>query len=108
VADEQERFLGTYFDREGVLRIAKALIVLSWVVAGIYAADFVIGMGVFGLQYARGLLTGLGPTDVMQNVLYILERPIHGILYFAILQVLARGLQIALDVEDNTRRAARR
>ena len=53
-------------------------------------------------------LAGLGFTDIFQNLLYILERPLHGMIYFAVLQTLGRGLLIALDVEENTRRAARK
>lgn len=105
--DKDKRFLGTYFDREAVIRWSRVLAVLAWVVAGIYAVDLVLGLTVFGLQMARGFMLGLGPTDLAQNILYILERPLHGVLYFAILMVLSQGLLIALDVEENTRRAAR-
>jgi hypothetical protein len=77
------------------------------VAAGIYAFDLLLGLTVMTLQYARGFMVGLGFTDALQNVLYIIERPIHGILYFGLLQALSHGLLIALDVEDNTRREAR-
>jgi hypothetical protein len=60
-----------------------------------------------GLQAARGFMVGMGPTDLAQNVLYIVERPLHGVLYFALLQALSKGLLILLDMEENTRRAAR-
>ncbi len=108
MSEGNERFLGTFFDRDSVIRIARVLLVLSWVVAAIYAADVVVGLAGFGLQFARGFMGGMGFTDIFQNLLYILERPLHGIVYFAILQTLGRGLLIALDVEDNTRRAARK
>ena len=49
-------------------------------------------------------MVGLGPTDLLQNFLYIIERPVHGMLYFALLQALSKGLLIALDMEENTRR----
>ncbi len=55
----------------------------------------------------RGLIIGMGLTDNLQNILYILERPLHGMLYFAGMQAASKGLLIFLDVEDNTRRAAR-
>ncbi len=108
MSEGNERFLGTFFDRDSVIRIARVLLVLSWVVAAIYAADVLFGLAGFGLQFARGFLSGMGFTDLFQNLLFILERPLHGIVYFAILQTLGRGLLIALDVEDNTRRAARK
>ncbi len=107
MAEQKEHFLGAYFDRDGVLRLARLLVILSWVVVGIYAVDLALGLGVMFLQYVRGFMPGMGFTDALQNLVYIFERPVHGIVYFAVLQALARGLQIFMDVEDNTRRAAR-
>jgi hypothetical protein len=105
--DHDKRFLGTYFDRDSVIRWSKVIAGLAWVVAAIYTVDLILGMTVMLLQMARGLMFDLGPTDVAQNVLYIVERPLHGVLYFALLQALSQGLLIALDMEENTRRAAR-
>lgn len=108
MADGNEKFLGTYFDRDAVIKMARVIAVLSWVVAGIYILDILVGGGVFALQYFRGLMPGLGFTDIVQNIIYLLERPLHGVLYFAAMQAVSKGLLIFLDVEDNTRRAARR
>jgi hypothetical protein len=108
MANENERFLGTYFDRDAVIRMARIVAILSWVVAGIYILDILVGGGVFLLQYMRGFMNGMGFTDILQNILYILERPLHGMLYFAAMQAVSKGLLIFLDVEDNTRRTARR
>ena len=105
--EKERRFLGTYFDRDSVIRWSKVIAALAWVVAAIYAADLVLGVTVLVLQIGRGFMVGLGPTDLLQNVLYIIERPLHGVLYFALLQALAQGLLMALDMEENTRRAAR-
>jgi hypothetical protein len=105
--DKQTRFLGTYFDRDLVMRLSRTLSILSWVVVAIYAADLALGLTVIGLQYARGFMVGMGVTDLLQQLLYVIERPLHGILYFAVLETLAHGLLIALDIEDNTRREAR-
>ena len=107
MSDQEGRFLGTYFDRDIVIRWSRIIAILSWVVAAIYAADLVVGLTVMILQYVRGFMMGMGMTDVLQSLLYIIERPLHGILYFALLQVMSKGLLIALDVEENTRRAAR-
>lgn len=106
--DSHVSFPATYFDRDSVIRMAQVIAILSWVVAGIYALDVVVGLGVFLLQVLRGFLGGLGFTDYLQNILMILERPLHGVLYFAAMQAVAKGLLIFLDVEDNTRRAARK
>ncbi len=108
MSEGKERFLGTFFDRDAVLRISRVLLILSWIVVVLYAADLLIGLTTFGLQYVRGFLTGMGFTDLFQQLLFILERPLHGILYFAVIQTLGRGLLIGLDLEENTRRAARK
>ncbi|MFH1186046.1 MAG: hypothetical protein V1755_13560 [Chloroflexota bacterium] len=107
MSDRQTRFLGTYFDRDVMMRLSRILGVLSWVVAAIYAADLTLALTVMGVQYARGFMVGMAVTDLLQQLLYIIERPLHGILYFAVLQSLSHGLLIALDIEDNTRRERR-
>ena len=104
----ERKFLGTYFDRDGVMRLSRILRTLAWVVAGIYALDLLVGLGTFGLQYLRGFIGGLGITDLAQNLLFILERLVHGVVYFAVLQTLAEGILILMDVEDNTRAAGSR
>ena len=108
MSDTKEKFLGTYFDRDAVFRMARILAVLSWVVAAIYAADLVVSLGIWILQYIRHLIMPLGPTDFAQQMLFIFERPLHGVLYFGAMQAVSKGLLIMLDIEDNTRRAARK
>src|SRR5512138_3204177 len=98
MSESKEQFLGTYFDRDAVLRMAKVIAILSWVVAGIYAFDLVLSLGVLILQYVRHIIMPLGPTDVAQNLLFIFERPLHGILYFAVMQAVAKGMLILLDL----------
>jgi hypothetical protein len=108
MAEEKPRFLGTYFDRDAVIRMAKVIAILSWVVAAIYAADLIVGLGVWILQYIRHLIVLMGPTDFAQQMLYIFERTLHGVLYFAAMQAVSKGMLMMLDIEDNTRRAARK
>ncbi len=108
MTEKQEKFLGTYFDRDAVLKMARVIGWLSWVVAAIYILDVIVAGGVFLLQYVRGLMPGMGFTDIAQQTLFILERPLHGVLYFAAMQAVSKGLLILLDMEDNTRRAARK
>ncbi len=108
MTNENQKFLGTYFDRDAVIRMARVIAILSWIVAGIYIVDIVLAAGVFGLQYMRGFMVGQGFTDSLQIIVYTAERPLHGMLYFAAMQAVSKGLLIFLDVEDNTRRAARR
>ena len=108
MTEEKPRFLGTYFDRDAVIRMAKIIAILSWVVAAIYLADVAVSLGIWILQYIRHLIMPMGPTDIAQQMLFILERPLHGALYFAAMQAVSKGLLMMLDIEDNTRRAARK
>ena len=103
---KNEKFMGTYFDRDSVVRVSRWAEILSWVVAGVYALDLLLAVGVFVLQYVRGFWAGLGPTDVFTNLLYIVERPFRGVVYFIALQAIGKALLILMDMEDNTRRAA--
>jgi hypothetical protein len=49
----------------------------------------------------------MGFTDVAQNVIWLCEQPLRGLVYFIVLQGVAQALLIVMDIEDNTRRAAR-
>jgi hypothetical protein len=49
----------------------------------------------------------MGFTDAAQSILYLFEQPLRGVVYFIVLQGLAQGLLMLMDMEDNTRRAAR-
>ncbi len=108
MSESKEHFLGTYFDRDAVLRMARVIAILSWVVVGLYVLDLAVSLGQFLLQYVRGFMQGMGFTDMLMNVVYILERPLHGALYFAAMQAVSKGMLILLDVEDHTRRAAKK
>ncbi len=108
MTEEKQRFLGTYFDRDAILRMARVIAILSWVVAAIYIFDLVLALGIWFLQYIRHLIMLQGFTDYAQQILFILERPMHGALYFAAMQAVSKGMLMMLDIEDNTRRAARK
>jgi hypothetical protein len=101
-------FLGTYFDRDTVLRVARWAEILSWVVAVIYVADMILAVGVFVLQTVRGFWVWAGPTDMATNILLIIERPFRGIVYFVALQAIGKALLILMDMENNLRQAARK
>ena len=105
---KNEKFLGTYFNPDIVVRLSRWADILSWVVVTVYAVDLLLALGVFILQYARGMWVGLGPTDLVTNVLYIIERPFRGVVYFIALQGIGKTLLILMDMEENTRRAARK
>ena len=99
-------FLGTYFDKDVVIRVARWADILSWIVVVVYAMDIILSAGVFVLQIVRGFWAGMGPTDMASNILLILERPFRGIVYFVALQAIGKALLILMDMEENLRRTA--
>ena len=101
-------FLGTYFDRSVVLRIVRGAEVAAWVVLVVYGLQLLVSAMVLVLSFSRGFMQGLGFTDILQQVLFVLEQPFRGIVYFLGLQALAKILLMFMDIEDNTRRAARK
>ena len=110
MSDSQENkssFMGTYFDRSVVLRIVRVAEIASWVVLVVYALQLMISALSLSLQYIRGFMPGMGFTDTFQQVLFVLEQPFRGIVYFIGLQAIAKILLMFMDIEDNTRRAAR-
>lgn len=101
------RFLGTYFDPDAVLRVSRWAEILSWVVAAVYVADVLLAFLVFILQFARGFMQGMGPTDILTNLVYLLERPFRGIVYFVVLQAISKALLVLMDIEEDMRRPGR-
>ena len=102
-------FLGTYFDRDAVLRLARWADILAWVALTLYLLSWVFQLVLFFSQYMNGMLGDKGSTLLtMYNIFspYLLQ-PIPGVLYFFALQAISKVLLILLDIEDNSRRAAR-
>ena len=106
--EKRENFLGTYFSKDVVVRLASVARILSWVVVGVYGLEWLVQALAMILQVTRGYWTGMGAPDVAQSILYLFEQPLRGVVYFVVLQGLAQGLLIFMDMEDNTRRAARK
>ena len=104
---KNETFLGTYFSKEVVLKLSLVAKIFSWIVAVFYTLQWLLQIGTFFLQFARGFWTGMGFTDIAQNLLWLFEQPLRGLVYFAVLQGVAQALLMLMDIEDNTRRAAR-
>jgi hypothetical protein len=102
------RYLGTFFDPDTVLKVSRWADILSWVVVVVYAADLLLAIIVFILQFARGFMVGLGVTDFLNNIVYIVERPFRGIVYFVALQAISKALLILMDMEADMRRAGRK
>lgn len=108
--EKNERFLGIYFDRDVVLKVARWAKILAWVVAGIYAFTWIVSVGQFTVQFYTGMfyIKGINFFDYLSYFTPFLTQPVPGVLYFFALQGIGSMLQILMDVEDNTRRAARK
>lgn len=107
--EKQAGFLGTYFDRDGVLRLSRWADIIAWIILTVYLLSWLFTLlMVFG-QYFNGMYFDKGATFL--NVFNIfspyLLQPLPGVFYFFGLQAVSKGLLIFLDMEDNTRRAAR-
>ncbi len=105
--DTHTDFLGTYFNKDVVLRISQASKVLAWIVLVFYGVQLLLSIGTNIVQILQGAWVGMRFIDGFQNFLYIFEQPLHGVVYFFALMGVSQLLLIFLDVEDNTRRAAR-
>jgi hypothetical protein len=105
--EKHASFLGTYFNKDTVLRMSVFANIFSWVVVGIYGVEWLVQVLATFLQISRGFWTGMGVTDVLQSILLLFEQPLRGVVYFVVLQTAAQALLLFMDMEDNTRRAAR-
>jgi hypothetical protein len=105
--NKRENFLGTYFNKDAVLKLVSVAKVFAWIVAGFYLVQWLVQFGTWLLQWARGFWTGMGFTDLTQAMLYQLEPALRGLVYFVVLQGVAQALLMFMDIEDNTRRGAR-
>jgi hypothetical protein len=107
--EKQAGFLGTYFDRDGILRLSRWADVIAWIILTIYLVSWLTSMLMFLAQYFSGLYFDKGATflTVINMFAPYFMQPLPGIFYFFGLQGISKGLLIFLDMEDNTRRAAR-
>ncbi len=107
--EKQATFLGTYFDRDSVIRLSRWADVIAWVVLTIYLLVWLFSILLYFGQYYNGMYTDKGMTflNIINMFAPFLQQPLPGIFYFFGLQGVSKGLLIFLDMEDNTRRAAR-
>lgn len=103
-------FLGTYFDRDTALRVARWAGILAWVLLAIYAYTTLVSLGQFFSVVAVGALPleGMGLFDRLSIPSQYLTQLIPGLVYFVMLKIAQQVLLILLDMEDNSRRAARK
>ena len=95
-------FLGTYFDHDSVLRLDLWARIIAW---GVLAA-YVFEAGYSAFQNVYGAIIGGYPLD-WYSVFMTLSHVLQGAVLFFLLHIAAKALLILLDIEDNTRRAAR-
>lgn len=108
--DKQEKFFGTYFERDSVLRISRWADVIAWIVLTIYLLTWILSVLLFMAQYFNGLFFDKGMNFLNAFSIfkpYLIE-PMPGIFYFFGLQGISKGLLILLDMEDSARRTARK
>lgn len=103
-------FLGTYFDRDISLQVARWANILAWVILAMYAYTTLVSIGQQISLLASGAISyeGLTIFDRMSIPTLQISQLIPGLVYFVTLKVAQQALLILLDVEDNSRRAARK
>jgi len=106
--NEKTNFSGTYFNRDSVLRLARLADIFAWITLAYYAAQAGMSLLIFILQITRGLIVLHGPTDYVQQLVWMLQPFVPGLMYFVGIQAIGYALLIFMDVEDDLRRIARK
>ncbi len=108
--EKQTSFPGTYFDRDTVLRLSRWADGLSWAVLVVYLISWVSSLLMFFAQYYNGMFFDKGMTflNTINFFTPYLVQPLPGVFYFFGLQGISKAILILMDMEDNTRRAARK
>jgi hypothetical protein len=108
--EKQEKFLGAYFDRDAVLRLSRWADTLAWITLTLYVLTWLFQFLLFFSQYANGMMGDKGMNFLFGFSMFspYLTQPLPGVFYFFGMQAISKGLLILLDMEDNTRRAARK
>lgn len=107
--ESKTNFAGTYFDRDKVMKISRVAGIFAWVALGIYLFTSLNSFTQFMIQFATGVYyqKGMSAFDVLGFFTPYLLQAVPGLLYFAGLKFIQHALLILMDMEDNTRRAAR-
>ena len=108
--EKQAGFFGTYFDRDSILRISRWAEIIAWVTLTVYVVSWISSLLLYFAQYYNGMFMDKGMTflNAVTNFSPFLQQPLPGVFYFFGLQAISKTLLILLDMEDNTRRAARK
>ena len=107
--ETRTNFAGTYFDRDKVMQISRIAGVFAWIALGVYVFTTLVSFGQFMIQFTTGIFyqKGMSIFDVTGYFSPYLLQLMPGLLYFAGLKFIQHSLLILMDMEDNTRRAAR-
>jgi len=109
--EKQDKFFGAYVDRDTVLRLARWADGAAWVILTIFALTWLFSVLLFVSQYFNGMSFAKGSESFLATFSLFspfLQQPLPGIFYFFGLEAISKGMLILLDMEDNTRRAARK
>jgi hypothetical protein len=108
--EDRTVFLGTYFDRDASLRLARWAGILAWVLLGMYVYTALISTGQFLTMMLNGSISYAGTSifDRLSIPTMQISQLVPGLVYFVMLKVAQQVILILLDVEDNSRRAARK
>jgi hypothetical protein len=109
--EKQDKFFGAYVDRDVVLRLARWADGTAWVVLTLYLLTWLFGFLLFVSQYFNGMFFAKGSESFLVTFSMFspyLQQPLPGIFYFFGLQGISKALLLLMDMEDNTRRAARK
>ncbi len=108
--ETSSRFLGTYFDRDLVLRLSRWAEIAAWVVLIVHLLSWLVTVAQFLIQLTSGLFfqKGMNPVDMFSIFTPYILQPVPGIVYFIGLLGVSQALLIFLDMEENLRRAARK
>ena len=108
--EDRTGFLGTYFNRDAALRLARWAGILAWVLLAMYAYTTLVSTGQFLSMLISGVVSYAGTNifDRLSIPTMQISQLVPGLVYFVMLKVAQQVLLILLDVEDNSRRAARK
>jgi hypothetical protein len=108
--DPPTGFFGTYFDRDIAIRLARWAGILAWVLLGLYLYTTLVSVGQYLFLLASGVISYAGANifDLMSIPTLQISQLIPGLVYFIMLKIAQQVVLILLDVEDNSRRAARK
>jgi hypothetical protein len=102
-------FLGTYFDRDTVLRVAHLAGILAWMILAMsLSATFVSVGNIVWMTVYGGAYEGANLFDRLTILTSHFPQLSPGLAYFGVLKATQQVLLILLDLEDNSRRAARK